>query len=134
MMNPIVTRSALERAGHLVDPHPVYRYVGLRRCRECGRVWSELASTSYFGALVRRGFELLEPTGWTFESPIDDARPLTPIEALLWNVEPCPGPPRDYPGALDNALYRLLAYGILDVAQQAAALRGELPLSVLSRG
>ena len=74
-MNAIVSTRALSRAGHLFDPHPVYRYVGLRRCRQCGRVWSDLASTLYLGALVLRGFELLEPNGWTFESPIDECSP-----------------------------------------------------------
>jgi hypothetical protein len=41
----------------------------------------------------------LEKTGWTmtfdlpFEPGIDEVDSLTPIEMLLWNTEPCPGPP-----------------------------------------
>jgi len=36
---------------------------------------------------------------------------------LLWNAEPCPGPPtRDYPGAIENAAYRLVALGVLDAS------------------
>ena len=41
---------------------------------------------------------------------------MSPIEMLLWNVEPCPGPPtRDYPGTIENAAYRLIALGVPDV-------------------
>lgn len=38
---------------------------------------------------------------------------------LLWNAEPCPGPPtRDYPGAIiENAAYRLIALGFLDASR-----------------
>ena len=60
--------------------------------------------------------KLLEPTGWTmtfdlpFEPSLDEVSILSPIEMLLWNAEPCPGPPtRDYPGAIENAAYRLVA-------------------------
>lgn len=43
---------------------------------------------------------------------------LSQAETLLWNAEPCPGPPsRDYPGAIENAIYRLLALGIVDPKQ-----------------
>jgi hypothetical protein len=51
--------------------------------------------------------KLLEPTGWTmtfdlpFEPSLNEVSCLSLIEMLLWNAEPCPGPPtRDYPGAI----------------------------------
>ena len=50
-----------------------------------------------------------------FEPGLDEVSHLSAIEILLWNAELCPGPPtRDYPGAIENAAYRLVALGVLD--------------------
>jgi hypothetical protein len=63
-----------------------------------------------------------------FEPSLDEVDRLSPIEMLLWNAEPCPGPPtRDYPGAIENAAYRLVALGVLDAASAKAAMEGALP-------
>jgi hypothetical protein len=44
---------------------------------------------------------------------------------LLWNAEPCPGPPtRDYPGAIENAAYRLVALGVLDAINAKLVMEG----------
>ena len=76
----------------------------------------------------------LEKTGWrmTFDLPfepgIDEVDSLTPIEMLLWNTEPCPGPPtRDYPGMIANAAYRLVALGVLDSELAKTAVEGSIP-------
>jgi hypothetical protein len=76
----------------------------------------------------------LEKTGWTmtfdlpFEPGIDEVDSLTPIEMLLWNTEPCPGPPtRDYPGMIANAAYRLVALGVLDSEHAKTAVEGSIP-------
>jgi hypothetical protein len=41
-----------------------------------------------------------------------------------------PGPPsRDYPGAIENAAYRLVALGVLDASSAKTATEGILPLA-----
>ena len=63
-----------------------------------------------------------------FEPSLDEVSCLSPIEMLLWNAEPCPGPPtRDYPGAIENAIYRLLALGVLDPRDEKMAKEGNVP-------
>jgi hypothetical protein len=75
-----------------------------------------------------------------FAPGLDEVFPLSPIEMLLWNAEPCPGPPtRDYPGAVENAAYRLVALGVLDASAAktavdatpptAARIRRDLPIA-----
>ena len=52
---------------------------------------------------------------------------------LLWNAEPCPGPPtRDYPGAVENAVYRLLALGVVNPKDEKLAWQGIVPSSVVT--
>jgi hypothetical protein len=75
--------------------------------------------------------KLLAPTGWTmtfdlpFEPSLDEVFRLSQVEMLLWNAEPCPGPPtRDYPGAIENAAYRLVALGVLDPSTAETAMEG----------
>jgi hypothetical protein len=116
-----VTRSTLEGLGHRFDPHRIFEEVRLRRCRGCGRVWRFKVAHNSFDAITYVWLKLLEPTGWTmtfdllFEPSFDEVSSLSLIEMLLWNAEPCPGPPtRDYPGAIENAAYRLVALGVLD--------------------
>jgi len=68
-----------------------------------------------------------------FEPSLDQVFTLSPIEMLLWNAEPCPGPPtRDYPGAFENAVYRLLALGVLDPTDEKLAMQGTVPNSVVT--
>src|SRR6266481_10029819 len=56
---------------------------------------------------------------------LDEVSPLSRIEMLLWNAEPCPSPPtRDYPGAIENAAYRLVALGVLDSSSAKIAMEG----------
>ena len=63
-----------------------------------------------------------------FEPSLDEVFPLSPTEMLLWNAEPCLGPPtRDYPGAIENAAYRLIALGFLDASSAKTAMEGILP-------
>jgi hypothetical protein len=127
-MNPIVTEHALERGAHRFDPLWIYAEVGLRRCTGCGRIWRVPHSRDQFEALKFRWLKLMEPTGWTFDDPVDEVYRLEPAEALLWNAEPCPGPPTlEYRGAIDNAVYRLLALGVIDTPSLLAALAGEIP-------
>ena len=58
-----------------------------------------------------------------FEPSLDEVPDLFPIEMLLWNAEPCPDPPtRDYPGAIENAAYRLIALGVLDASSATTAV------------
>jgi len=120
-MTQVISQSTLERLGHNFDPHRVLEDVRLRRCRGCGRIWRFKPAHNSFDAVAYLWLKLLEPTGWTmtfdlpFEPGLDEVSHLSPIEILLWNAEPCPGPPtRDYPGAIENAAYRLVALGVLD--------------------
>jgi hypothetical protein len=120
-MTSTVTQSALEGLGHAFDSHWIFEEVRLRRCRGCGRIWRFRAAGNSFDAISYVWLKLLQPTGWTmtfdlpFEPALDEVSCLSPIEMLLWNAEPCPGPPtRDYPGAIENAAYRLVALGVLD--------------------
>jgi hypothetical protein len=132
-VNPTVTQSALERFEHVFDPLKIFERVGLCRCRGCGRIWRFKAANSPIDALAYAWLRLLEPTGWTmtfdlpFEPRLDEVDRLTPIEMLLWNTEPCPGPPtRDYPGAIANAAYRLIALGVLDSERAKIAMEGNI--------
>jgi hypothetical protein len=127
-MNLAVTQSTLECLGHKFDPLRIFDEVRLRRCRGCGRIWRFKPANNRFDELAYAWLKLLEPTGWTmtfdlpFEPGMDEVFPLSPIEILLWNAEPCPGPPtRDYPGAIENAAYRLVALGVLDASSAKAA-------------
>jgi hypothetical protein len=120
-MTSAVTQSTLKDLGHRLDPLRVFEDVRLHRCRGCGRIWRFKLAHNSIDALAYAWLKLLEPTGWTmtfdlpFERSLDEVFPLSPIEMLLWNAEPCPGPPtRDYPGAIENAPYRLVALGFLD--------------------
>ena len=120
-MNREATQSTLESLGHNFDPRRIFEEVQLRRCRGCGRIWRFRPAHNSFDAVSFLWLKLLEPTGWTmtfdlpFAPALDEVSPLSPIEMLLWNAEPCPGPPtRDYPGAIENAAYRLVALGVLD--------------------
>jgi hypothetical protein len=133
-MNRAVTQSTLERLGHKFDPLRVFEEVRLRRCRGCGRIWRFKAADNSIDAVTYLWLKLLEPTGWTmtfdlpFEPRLDEVSLLSPIEVLLWNAEPCPGPPtRDYPGAIENAAYRLIALGVLDASSAKLAMKGILP-------
>ena len=128
----VTTASALEKLEHQIDPHPVFARVGLLHCKSCGRVWRFLPSAGGVENLFERP---LEPTGWTStaEMPdaprlVDEVQSLSEPEMFLWNKEPCPGPPcRGYPGALENAVYRLMALGELDPVDREIALKGLLP-------
>jgi hypothetical protein len=63
-----------------------------------------------------------------FEQCLDEVDRLAPIEMLLWNTEPCPGPPTwDYPVAIENAANRLIALGVLDSEQAKIAMEGIIP-------
>lgn len=122
-MTSTIMQSALEDLGHAFDPHWVFEEVRLRRCRGCGRIWRLKIAANSFDAITYVWLKLLEPTGWTmtfdlpFEPSLDEVSYLSPIEMRLWNAEPCPGPPtRDYPGAIENAAYRLIALGVLDAS------------------
>jgi hypothetical protein len=133
-VHPIATQSALEQRGHRFDRLWIFDAVGLARCLNCGRTWRFRSADNQFGAMLSRWLRLLEPAGWTitFDLPItpglDEVARLTEVEMLLWNGEPCPGPPtRDYPGTIENALYRLIALGVLDSSERDAALAGTIP-------
>jgi len=133
-MNHVVTQSTLERLGHKFDPFRIFEDVRLRRCRGCGRIWRFKLANNSIDAVTYLWLRLLEPTGWTmtfdlpFEPGLDEVDRLSPIEMLLWNAEPCPGPPtRDYPGAIENAAYRLIALGVLDSSGAKSAMEGILP-------
>jgi hypothetical protein len=122
-MNLAVIQSALERLGHDFDPHRIFEQVRLCRCRGSGRIWRFKTAGNSIDTLTYAWLRLVEPTGWTmtfdlpFEPSLDEVDRLSPIEMLLWNAEPCPGPPtRDYPGAIENAAYRLIALGVLDAS------------------
>jgi hypothetical protein len=128
-MNLAVTQSTLERLGHDFDPHRIFEQVHLRRCRGCGRIWRFKTADNSIDSLTYAWLRLLEPTGWTmtfdlpFEPSLDEVDRLSRIEMLLWNAEPCPGPPtRDYPGAIENAAYRLIALGVLDAISAKTAM------------
>ncbi len=132
-MTQVVTQSTLEALGHNFDPKRIFEEVRLRRCRGCGRIWRFKPAHNSFDAVTYVWLKLLEPTGWTmtfdlpFEPGLDEVSHLSTIEMLLWNAEPCPGPPtRDYPGALENAAYRLIALGVLDPITANAAMDGTL--------
>ena len=133
-MNPTATQSVLERLEHAFDPLRIFEDVRLRRCRSCGRVWRFKAANNSMDVLTYAWLRLLEPTGWTmtfdlpFEPRLDQVVSLTAIEMLLWNAEPCPGPPtRDYPGTIANAAYRLVALGVLDSDRAKTAMDGNIP-------
>ena len=133
-MSPAVTQSTLEGLCHKFDPLRIFEDVRLRRCRGCGRIWRFKLADNSFDAVSYLWLRLLEPTGWTmtfdlpFEPSLDEVSCLSPIEMLLWNAEPCPGPPtRDYPGAIENAVYRLVALGVLDASSAKTAMEEILP-------
>jgi len=133
-VNVVVTQSTLERLGHKFDRLRIFEDVRLRRCRGCGRIWRFKAAHNSIDTLAYAFLRLLEPTGWTmtfdlpFEPGLDEVFSLSPIEMILWNVEPCPGPPtRDYPGAIENAAYRLVALGVLDSGSATMAMQGSVP-------
>ena len=135
-MNVVAMQSILELLGHNFDPRRIFAEVRLCRCRGCGRIWRFRPAHNSFDAVSFLWLKLLEPTGWTmtidlpFAPGLDEVSPLSPIEMLLWNAEPCPGPPtRDYPGAIENAAYRLIALGVLDAISAKTAM-GALPLSL----
>jgi hypothetical protein len=133
-MNLAVTQSTLEGLDHNFDPHRILEDVRPRQCRGCGRIWRFKPAHNSFDAIAFLWLKLLEPTGWTmtfdllFEPGLDEVSHLSPIEMLLWNAEPCPGPPtRDYPGAIENAAYRLVALGVLDASSAKLAMEETLP-------
>ena len=133
-MNLAVTQSTLERLDHDFDPRQIFDDVRLRRCRGCGRIWRFKPGNNSFDAVANLWLKLLEPTGWTmtldlpFEPGLDQVSCLSAIEMLLWNAEPCPGPPtRDYPGTIENAAYRLIALGILDANSAKTAMEASIP-------
>jgi hypothetical protein len=79
------------------------------------RVWRFKPATETVDVLTYASLQLVEPTGWTMtldlpiEPGLDRVDYFAPLEKLLWNTEPCSGPPtRDYPGVIDNAAYRLI--------------------------
>jgi hypothetical protein len=128
-MDRVVTQTSLERLDHSFDPRRIFDDVRLRRCRGCGRIWRFKPANNSFDAIAHAWLKLLEPTGWTmtldlpFEPGLDQISDLSAIEMLLWNAEPCPGPPtRDYPGTIENAAYRLIALGVLDANSAKAAM------------
>ena len=132
-MNVVAMQSKLERLGHNFDPRRIFAEVRLCRCRGCGRIWRFKTADNSIDTLTYAWLRLLEPTGWTmtfdlpFAPALDEVSPLSPIEMLLWNAEPCPGPPtRDYPGAIENAAYRLIALGVLDAISAKTAMEGTL--------
>jgi hypothetical protein len=121
---PAVFQAALEELGHKFDRYWVWNHCSLRRCRGCGRVWRFKVSSSQTNALWYRRLGFLEPSGWTITSDlpmepcIDRVFSLSRAETLLWNHEPCPGvPSRDYPGVIENAIYRLIALGVVHSAE-----------------
>ena len=133
-MTSPVTQPALEALGHNFDPKRIFEEVRLCRCRGCGRIWRFKPAHNPLDALTYLWLKLLDPTGWTmtfdlpFEPGLDEVSALSPIETLLWNAEPCPGPPtRDYPGAIENAAYRLIALGVLDASSAKLAMEETLP-------
>jgi hypothetical protein len=133
-MHPIATQAALEQRGHRFDRLWIFEAVGLARCLKCGRTWRFRTSDNHFESMLYRWLKLLEPAGWTITADlpitpgVDEVARLSEVEMLLWNGEPCPGPPtRDYPGTIENALYRLIALGVLDSTEREAALAGVLP-------
>ncbi|HEY6300675.1 MAG TPA: hypothetical protein VIW95_13630 [Candidatus Binatus sp.] len=138
-MNLAVTQSTLECLGHNFDPRQIFEDVRLRRCRGCGRIWRFKTADNSIDTLTYAWLRLVEPTGWTmtfdlpFEPSLDEVSHLSPIEMLLWNAELCPGPPtRDYPGAIENAAYRLIALGVLDAISAKTAMEATprtLPLA-----
>jgi hypothetical protein len=135
-MTSTVTQPTLEGLGHEFDPRRIFEEVRLRRCRGYGRIWRFKAADNSFDAVTYAWLKLLEPTGWTmtfdlpFEPSLDEVLPLSSIEMLLWNAEPCPGPPtRDHPGAIENAAYRLVALGVLDASSAKMVMEGILPLA-----
>jgi hypothetical protein len=132
-MNSAVMQSTLEGLGHEFDPLRIFEEVRLRRCRGCGRIWRFRTARNSFDAVTYLWLKQLEPTGWTmtfdlpFAPSLDEVSRLSQVEMLLWNTEPCPGPPtRDYPGAIENAAYRLVALGVLDSVSAKAAMEGTL--------
>jgi hypothetical protein len=135
-MTSTVTQSTLEGLGHKFDPRPIFEDVRLRQCRGCGRIWRFKAANNSTDSVTYLWLKLLEPTGWTmtfdlpFEPSLDEVLLLSPIEMLLRNSEPCPGPPtRDYPGAIENAAYRLVALGVLDASSAKLVMEEILPLA-----
>ena len=130
-MDSAVTQSTLEGLGHEFDTHRIFEEVRLRRCRGCGRIWRFKTAGNSFDEVTYVWLKLLEPTGWTmtfdlpFEPRLDEVCRLSQVEILLWNAEPCPGPPtRDYPGAIENAAYRLVALGVLDASSAKTVMEG----------
>jgi hypothetical protein len=102
--------------------------------RGCGRTWRFRASDNQFELVCYRWLRLLEPAGWTITADLpitpnlDEVARLSDVEMLLWNGKPCPGPPTlDYPGTIENALYRLIALGVLDSSERDAALARTIP-------
>ena len=135
-----VLQSTLERLDHNFDLHQIFEDVRLRRCRGCGRIWRFKAAHNAFDAVTYLWLNLLEPTGWTmtfdlpFEPSLDEVSCRSPIEMLLWNAEPCPGSPtRDYPGAIENAAYRLVALRVLDASSAEIAMEGILAFNLTAR-
>lgn len=133
-MASTVMQSTLEGLGHKFDPLRIFEEVRLRRCRGCGRIWRFKGADNSFDAITYVWLKLLEPTGWTmtfdlpFEPSLDEVSSLSTIEILLWNAEPCPGPPtRDYPGVIENAGYRLVALGVLDASGAKMVMEGTVP-------
>ena len=117
-----------------MDPLWIFPAVGLVHCLGCGRVWRRARSADQYSRLLFGWLELVEPTGFTSTAEMPDAPnlvdmvfELTETEMLLWNAEPCPGPPgRDYPGSIENAAYRLMALGVLPPEEFPAAAAGAI--------
>jgi hypothetical protein len=114
---------ALEALGHEFDPHPVVAAVDLARCLRCGRIWQQCKCDNCFDSLKAAWLKLVEPTGWTltpekrnYRTHVDRVEHLSSLHQLLWNAEPCPGPPlSDSCEDQGNARYRLIAMSMIDL-------------------
>jgi hypothetical protein len=122
MSEALTTIGALEALGHKLVPHPAIAAVGLAWCARCGRIWRARKCRSLFESLQSAWLRLVAPTGWTltpdkgeFHVRVDRVEHLSALHQLLWNTEPCPGPPlADSCEDEGNARYRLMAMTLID--------------------
>jgi hypothetical protein len=136
-MRWLITKGALIRHEHRIDPHSIFEAVRLLHCVGCGRIWRNVKSDDQYFQLLAGWLDLVEPTGFTSTAEMPDApnvvdmvAPLSETEMLLWDTEPCPGSPgRDYPGTIENAAYRLMALGVLRPDEFPRAALGVIPQS-----
>ncbi len=121
-MQPMTTRAALMALGHNFNSHPIFAAIGLAHCNLCCRVWRPPTPADSYEALCFGWLGVVVATGWTYvpgsgDYPyhVDMVQQLSVAEALLWNAEPCTGPPRDKrPDVAENAIYRLKALDLVD--------------------